>query len=177
MTEEYKRFTVSLPQDLYDKFEEFRQRLDMSRSDCIRKAMTEYMLSNENIPESSSEVIGCITMIMGHEHLDFKELEHAHPHEEDHHHHDDEDDHYHDHDYSSHPKYANVQQADLLISNDIQHHYSNIIISTTHIHLEFEKCMEIIAVSGPSNKIVALKEALQKLKSVLSIGFFVVDKK
>ena len=45
-----------------------------------------------------------------------------------------------------------------------------------HVHLEYEKCLEIIAVSGPYNRVRKLKEDLQKLKSVLSIGFFIIDK-
>jgi len=45
-----------------------------------------------------------------------------------------------------------------------------------HIHLEFEKCLEIIAVSGPYNLVKKLKEALQRLKSVISIDFFIIDK-
>ncbi|MBD3256095.1 MAG: hypothetical protein GF383_13445, partial [Candidatus Lokiarchaeota archaeon] len=66
--------------------------------------------------------------------------------------------------------------TDLILNNDIQHHFVDIIISTSHIHLEFEKCMEIIAVSGPFERVKKLKEDLQKLRSVLSIGFFVVDR-
>ena len=42
--EEYKRFTVSLPKDLYDKFEAFRNNIGISRSDSIRKAMYSLMI-------------------------------------------------------------------------------------------------------------------------------------
>lgn len=181
--EEYKRFTVSLPEELYEEFEIFREKLDMSRSDGIRKAMKAYMISEENISDTSIDVAGSITLIMIHEH--FKQIDeeiddhdhvhahddhpHSHPHDEDH-------DHSHEHEYASKPIYANVQQTDMLKSTDIQHHYGDVIKSTLHIHLEFEKCMEIIAVSGPYKRVVKLKENLQRLKSVLSIGLFVVDK-
>jgi metal-responsive CopG/Arc/MetJ family transcriptional regulator len=183
----YKRFTVSIEEDLYDKFEKFREKKNVSRSDCIRKAMRSYMLSEENIDLVSGYVIGCITMVMAHEHFDPTHL-HFHEHNHNHQDHTDEADqeHPHDHDfdavkshehdYTSRPIYANVQQTDLILSNDLQHHYGDVILSTMHIHLEFEKCLEIIAVSGPHDRVRNLYEALQRLKSVLSIGFFVVDK-
>ncbi len=172
--EEYKRFTISLPADLYEEFETFRKKLGMSRSDCIRKAMHSFMVNEENIPKSTVPVSGCITLIRSHEHIKSAEKSteldpHEHPHEHD-------DDHLHDHDYKSRSIYANVQQTDELLSMDIQHHFGDIIISTMHIHLEYEKCMEIIAVSGLYDRVNMLKQNLQKLKSVLSIGFFVVDK-
>lgn len=164
--EEYKRFTVSLPQDLYEKFEEFREKLAISRSDAIRKAMHTFMISEENIPVSSGNVVGCITLIMTHEHFDIK---HEHKNNTDH-------EYYHDHEYSSTSMYANVQQTDEILKTDIQHHFHEIIISTMHIHLEFEKCLEIIAVSGPYEHVKRLKEDLQRLKSVISVGFFIIDR-
>lgn len=181
MSEEYKRFTVSVPQDLYNDFEELRSKIRVSRSEMIRKAMVAYMISEENIPKSSGGVVGCITMIMTHEHFD---LSHSHEHDEDeedtdkdHVHDHEKDDRKHDHEFKSHPVYANKVQTDLILNNDIQHHYADIIISTMHVHLEFEKCMEIIAVSGDIERVKGLKNALQKLNSVLSIDFFIVDKK
>ncbi|MFX0038478.1 MAG: CopG family ribbon-helix-helix protein [Promethearchaeota archaeon] len=164
--EEYKRFTISLPQDLYDKFEEFRNKLGISRSDAIRKSMYIFMIQEENISVVSENVVGCISIMMAHEHVD---LNHEHVHEKTH----DPD---HNHDYSSRSIYANVQQADEILKNDIQHHFHDIIISTMHVHLEYEKCLEIIAVSGPFERVKKLKDDLQKLKSVLSIGFFIIDK-
>ncbi|MFX1315486.1 MAG: CopG family ribbon-helix-helix protein [Promethearchaeota archaeon] len=168
--EEYKRFTISLPQILYDKFEEFRERLGISRSDAIRKAMHTFMISEENIPVTSGNVVGCITLIITHEHFDVKhEHPNNHTNEIDH-------EHYHNHEYSSTSIYANVQQTDEILKTDIQHHFHEIIISTLHIHLEFEKCLEIIAVSGPYKRVKKLKEDLQRLKSVISVGFFLIDK-
>ncbi|MBA7591128.1 Nickel-responsive regulator [subsurface metagenome] len=162
--EEYKRFTVSLPKDLYDKFEAFRNKIGISRSDSIRK---------EGIPVASVNVVGCIPIIVLHEHFigkSEKEDSHEHSHGVNH------DHDYHDHKYDSRPVYASVQQTDEILKNDIQHHFYDIIISTMHIHLEFEKCLEIIAVSGPYNRVKKLKEALQRLKSVISIEFFIIDK-
>jgi len=165
--EEYKRFTISLPEKLYELFETFRNKLGMSRSDAIRKAMHSFMISEENIPVSSGNVVGCITIIMSHEHPDIKQQEHSHnsSHTADH-----------EHDYSSHTMYANVQQTDEILKIDIQHHFFDIIISTMHIHLEYAKCLEIIAVSGPYDRVKILKDRLQRLKSVISVGFFIIDK-
>ena len=174
--EEYKRFTISLPQELYKKFEEYRKKLNISRSDAIRKAMNAYLIQEESISHSGSDIVGCITMVTSHEHF---ELTHEHLHQ---HGHSEEDNdssdknHVHSHDYQSKPIYANVQQTDLILINDIQHHYTDIIISSMHVHLQFEKCMEIIAVSGPIERVNKLKEELQRLKSVISIGYFTIDK-
>jgi CopG family nickel-responsive transcriptional regulator len=165
--EEYKRFTISLPEKLYELFESFRNKLGMSRSDAIRKAMHSFMISEENIPISSGNVVGCITFIMAHEHPDINQHEHSHnsSHTADH-----------EHDYRSRTMYANVQQTDELLKIDIQHHFFDIIISTMHVHLEYGKCLEIIAVSGPYNRVKILKDRLQKLKSVISVGLFIIDK-
>ena len=164
--EEYKRFTVSLPQNLYDEFEEFRNKLGISRSDAIRKAMHLFMVQEENISVASENVVGCIAIIMAHEHVD---IDHQHSHEE-------IEDSGHNHDYSSRSIYANVQQTDEILKIDIQHHFHDVIISTMHVHLEYKKCLEIIALSGPFERVKKLKDDLQKLKSVLSIGFFIIDK-
>jgi len=167
--EEYKRFTISLPEKLYEEFETFRNKLGISRSDAIRKAMHSFMISEENISVSPGNVVGCITIITAHEHPDVKQDEHSHSHNSSH----GAD---HEHEYSSHTMYANVQQTDEILKTDIQHHFFDIIISTMHVHLEYGKCLEIIAVSGAYNRVKTLKERLQRLKSVLSVGFFVIDK-
>ena len=168
--EEYKRFTVSLPKDLYDKFDTFRKSLGISSlSDAVRKAMYNFMTSEENLPEKSGNVVGCISIVFTHEHFISKEEEHEHSTSE-------HDEYLHDHDYDSGPIYANVQQTDEILKNDIQHHFHDIILSVMHLHLEFEKCLELIAVSGPYDRVRKLKEDLQRLKNVLSLGFFIVDK-
>jgi len=171
--EEYKRFTVSLPKDLYDKFEAFRNKLGISRSDSIRKAMHSLMVSEENLPFASGNVVGCIPIIMLHEHFtgkQDKEPLHEHSHSINH------DDGHHEHVFDSQPIYASVQQTDEILKNDIQHHFYDVISSTMHVHLEFEKCLEIIAVSGPYDRVKELKEALQRLRSIVTIGFFIIDK-
>lgn len=177
--EEYKRFTVSLPSQLYEELEAFRKKLGISRSDFIRKAIHSFMISEENVITGIGNVVGCISIIMSHKHFELKhkdselkgiKINHNHSHEIDH-----EQD-LHDHDYVSRPIYANIQQTDEILKTDIQHHFHGIIISTLHVHLEFEKCLEIIAVSGPVERVKKLKEDLQRLRSVISTGFFIIDK-
>jgi metal-responsive CopG/Arc/MetJ family transcriptional regulator len=42
--EEYKRFSISLPKNLFEEFEHLTSTRNTSRSDAIRKAMSDYML-------------------------------------------------------------------------------------------------------------------------------------
>jgi CopG family nickel-responsive transcriptional regulator len=162
MSEEYKRFTISLPKSLYEDFEAFRKKLDVSRSDAVRKAMFSFISTQENIPKTPGDVVGTISMIMSHEHFD------------DIHEHTDSDTH--EHDFSSRPVYASLKKSDELLKNDLEHHYLDIIISTMHIHLQYEKCVEIIAVNGPYDRVKELKESLERLKSVYHVGLFIIDK-
>ncbi len=164
--EEYRRFTISLQQDLYKKFEDFRNRIGLSRSDAIRKAMNLFMTQDINISVSSENVVGCITILMSHQHFESTET-HSHEHRQGF---------KHDHEYSSRPTYANVQQTDEILKNDIQHHFHDIIISTMHVHLEYKRCLEIIAVAGAFKDVKKLRDGLQKLTSVLSLGFFILDR-
>ena len=173
MEEEYKRFTVSLPPELYEQIEAFRKKLGVSRSDFIRKATYSYLISEEEIITDSDHVVGCISLIMAHKHLSSESDEDSHIHSQEINH---DGDLHHEHDFSSRPIYANVQQTDEILKTDIQHHFVDIIISTMHVHLEFEKCLEIIAVSGPRDRVIQLKEDLQALKSVISTGFFIIDR-
>ena len=173
MEEEYKRFTISLPPELYEQLEAFRNKLGVSRSDFIRKAIFSYLISEKSILTDSDNVIGCISLIMTHKHVrsESDESNHLHSLEVNH-----DGDHHHNHDFASRPTYASVQQTDEILKTDIQHHFVDVIISTMHIHLEFEKCLEIIAVSGPTDRVIRLKEDLQALKSVISTGFFIIDR-
>lgn len=163
--EEYKRFTISLQQDLYNKFEDFRNRIGISRSDAIRKAMNLFMTQDRNISVSSKRVVGCITLLMTHQHFELTET-HSHDHAQGF---------KHDHEYSSRTTYANVQQTDEILKIDIQHHFHDIIISTMHVHLEYQRCLEIIAVVGALEDVKKLRDRLQKLKIVLFLGFIILD--
>ncbi|MDD5496537.1 MAG: nickel-responsive transcriptional regulator NikR [Candidatus Omnitrophica bacterium] len=49
---------------------------------------------------------------------------------------------------------------------DIQHDYQGIIVSTQHIHLDHNNCLEIIAVKGAPAKAGELADRLRAVKSV-----------
>ena len=49
---------------------------------------------------------------------------------------------------------------------DIQHQYQKLIISTQHIHLDHDNCLEIIAVKGTSKEAQKLSDTLISVKGV-----------
>ncbi|MGB9749499.1 MAG: nickel-responsive transcriptional regulator NikR [Caldisericia bacterium] len=49
---------------------------------------------------------------------------------------------------------------------DIQHDYHNIVISTLHIHLDYDNCLEIVAVKGNAKDIVKLSNLLKSTKGI-----------
>jgi CopG family nickel-responsive transcriptional regulator len=49
---------------------------------------------------------------------------------------------------------------------DIQHDFQKLIISTQHIHLDNENCLEIVAVKGSSKEVQKLAEILKSIKGV-----------
>jgi len=152
LKEVYERFTISLPKDLYDDFEHFRESLGMSRSNAIRKAMQSYMVDKVAETDLGGDIVGCITYILKHEHFDkISENETG-------------------------PKYASIVQSDFIKSNDIQHLFQDIIISTMHIHLEDDNCLLIIAVKGPKRRIFEMNKQLSSLQSTINFDFSIVGK-
>ena len=51
----------------------------------------------------------------------------------------------------------------------VQHHFKNVISSTTHIHLEENKCLEMIAVRGSAKEVRDLAQALMAKKGVKQV--------
>ncbi|MFC1658372.1 nickel-responsive transcriptional regulator NikR [Candidatus Omnitrophota bacterium] len=49
---------------------------------------------------------------------------------------------------------------------DIQHNFSKIIISTQHIHLDHDNCLEIVALKGSPRSAQELMDALKAVKGV-----------
>ena len=49
---------------------------------------------------------------------------------------------------------------------DIQHDFQKLIISTQHIHLDRDNCLEIIAIRGKSKEAQKLAETLRAIKGV-----------
>ncbi len=53
---------------------------------------------------------------------------------------------------------------------DIQHDYHDIIISSQHVHLDHDNCLEIIAVKGGIRKVYDLEARLKVAKGVKHIA-------
>ena len=49
---------------------------------------------------------------------------------------------------------------------DIQHDYHHLIVSTQHIHLDHDHCLEIIAVRGHAREVGRLADSLRTVKGV-----------
>ncbi len=49
---------------------------------------------------------------------------------------------------------------------DIQHNYQRVIISTQHIHLDHDNCLEIVAVRGNPAEVQRLADMLKSIKGV-----------
>jgi CopG family nickel-responsive transcriptional regulator len=49
---------------------------------------------------------------------------------------------------------------------DIQHNFQKVIISTQHIHLDHDNCLEIIAVMGNPAEVQRLADTLKSIKGV-----------
>jgi CopG family nickel-responsive transcriptional regulator len=49
---------------------------------------------------------------------------------------------------------------------DIQHDYHRLIISTQHVHLDHDHCLEIIAVRGRAGDVGKLADSLRSIKGV-----------
>ena len=58
---------------------------------------------------------------------------------------------------------------------DIQHHYRSEVNSTTHIHLDESRCLEIISVRGQTTRIQELAKRLMKTRGVTQLKLSVVD--
>lgn len=52
------------------------------------------------------------------------------------------------------------------LANDIQHDYHHLILSSQHIHLDHDLCLETIAVKGLANELTDLADKLIALKGV-----------
>jgi CopG family transcriptional regulator, nickel-responsive regulator len=52
-------------------------------------------------------------------------------------------------------------------SNDIQHLYFDIVLSSQHFHLNHDYCLEIIAVKGTANRLTELSDKLIGIKGII----------
>lgn len=51
-------------------------------------------------------------------------------------------------------------------SNDIQHDYYDVILSSQHFHLNHENCLEIVAVKGIAKRLTELSDKLIGMKGI-----------
>jgi CopG family nickel-responsive transcriptional regulator len=49
---------------------------------------------------------------------------------------------------------------------DLQHDFQKVIISTQHIHLDHDNCLEIVAVRGKPTDVIRLADTLKSIKGV-----------
>ena len=52
-------------------------------------------------------------------------------------------------------------------SNDLQHEYFDVILSSQHFHLSHDNCLEIIAVKGTANRLTQLSDKLIGMKGII----------
>jgi len=52
-------------------------------------------------------------------------------------------------------------------SNDIQHDYYDVILSSLHYHLNHDNCLEIIAVKGTAKRLTELSDKLIGMKNII----------
>jgi CopG family transcriptional regulator, nickel-responsive regulator len=52
-------------------------------------------------------------------------------------------------------------------SNDLQHEYFDVILSSQHFHLSHDNCLEIIAVKGTANRLSELSDKLIGIKGII----------
>ena len=53
--------------------------------------------------------------------------------------------------------------------NELQHDFYNIISSTTHVHMDHDNCLEILAVKGDASKIKELSNELSVIRGIKQI--------
>lgn len=59
-------------------------------------------------------------------------------------------------------------------STHVQHHFKDVIVSTTHVHLPSDNCLEILALNGDAKRIKVLYDELVAIKGVLTTGFTIL---
>jgi metal-responsive CopG/Arc/MetJ family transcriptional regulator len=197
---EYERFSVSIPAEINDVFEELRNKLNISRSDAIRKAMRLFVnQETDQLQEQDTRsVLGTIT---------YMEKAHVHGHPQDmsseiqftidptneeskssdhnHHEHDTDIDmkqgqhrhgdivHTHEH---AEGYYTSMEKQEYVQTTEMEHNFLDVIISTTHIHAGPEKCMLVLAVRGNMKRIQELVKKLSQFKIVENIQFVIVER-
>jgi metal-responsive CopG/Arc/MetJ family transcriptional regulator len=195
---EHERFSVSIPSDVNGEFEDLRSKLNISRSDAIKKAMQLFInRESDQLKEPDMiSVLGTITYlekahVHGHPQYENEEIRFAldsikqeegasekvlqDPEIESksgsHHH----GDFVHTHE-STDGYYTPIEKLESVQITELEHTYLDVIISTTHIHAGPEKCMLNLAVRGNLKKIKELVKKLSQFKIVENIQFVIVER-
>jgi CopG family nickel-responsive transcriptional regulator len=58
---------------------------------------------------------------------------------------------------------------------DIQHDYNDVITSTTHVHMDHDTCLEILAIKGEIQRIEALTQELRVVRGVKQLKFSILS--
>jgi CopG family nickel-responsive transcriptional regulator len=61
------------------------------------------------------------------------------------------------------------------ILTNIQHQYRDVVNSTTHIHLDESRCLEVVSVKGKTGRVQELARKLTKTRGVTQLKLSVVD--
>ena len=119
-----KRFSVSLEEDLLEKFDDYINSHGYSnRSEAIRDLIRTTLVNEEW--EQDSEVVGVVTLVYNHHQSQLQER-----------------------------------------ITELQHHYYQLITSTTHVHMEHHNCLEVTIVKGKASLVRELAEGLIALRGV-----------
>ena len=119
-----KRFSVSLEEDLLEKFDKYISSHGYSnRSEAIRDLIRTTLVNEEW--EQDSEVVGVVTLVYNHHQSQLQER-----------------------------------------ITELQHHYYQLITSTTHVHMENHNCLEVTIVKGKASLVRELAEGLIALRGV-----------
>ncbi|MCK5284850.1 MAG: nickel-responsive transcriptional regulator NikR [Alphaproteobacteria bacterium] len=119
-----KRFSISLEEDLLEKFDYYIQDHQYNnRSEAIRDMIRKALVKKEW--QANKQVMGVISLIFDHHH----------------------------------PK---LQEKVTKAQHDFPHH----IISSTHVHMDHNNCMEVIIARGKSREIQELANKLIALRGI-----------
>ena len=160
------RFSVSIPPDLNSVFESLRVNLKISRSDAVQKAIRLF-IDHETLHSSlnpQKTILGSITYL---------ENEHIHAHLDENHTIDDlkapdsED--------KKKKYYIHIEQYEYIQITELEHHFSDIILSTTHLHVDATKCMIIIGLKGPFQRVNTFITQLTSYKTIKKIQFSLIE--
>lgn len=164
---EYKRFSISLPGKLLDDFDTYiTGKRKLTRSDAIRKAMRKF-ITDDRWADLGGGRVGSITILLSHgqpttEHHIHGDVTHA-PIE-------------HDHAIKNQCNHEHSEaHSDLLKSNEIEHMFKDVVVSTLHVHLDDDRCLEIIAVRGAARRIKELYDNLVALKGIEMHDFSIIS--